>query len=295
MDSSAVLATCLLREFQSAEPPPDPSELAPLLIQLLHRAHAQWPDLVLDDTRFVLHLARRLPRDQPLLEALPALATDDLYLACGCLEHDPLALRLLDQHFLQPVGAFIASVDRSPTFVDEVRQALREKLLIGTSGPPALSEYAGRGPLGGWVRVAAMRVALNLKRAARRAPSSEAELDAALDVNVGPELAHLRERYRSAFAQALREALAQLSDRERTLLRLYHAEGLGLEPLGALYRVHLSTVSRWLTAAREKVATETLRRVRERLGVGGTDAGSIAQLVLSQVDVSLLRLLGVPG
>jgi eukaryotic-like serine/threonine-protein kinase len=38
MDSSTVLAASLLREFQSAEPPPDPSRLAPLLIHLLRRA-----------------------------------------------------------------------------------------------------------------------------------------------------------------------------------------------------------------------------------------------------------------
>lgn len=294
MDTSAVLASAFLRELQPAHLPPDPSTLAVRLDEVLSRARSRWPGVAAEDSRFVGHLARRLPRDQPVADSLSTLATDDLYLASACLEHDPVALRLFDDELLLPVGAFVSSVDRSPVFADEVRQVLREKLLVGTGGPPALAEYSGRGPLGGWVRVAALRVALNLKRAARRGPSSDERMDEALEVNVGPELAHLKERYRPIFAEALREALAQLSDRERTLLRLYHAEGLPLEPLGALYRVHLSTVSRWLTAARENLASETLRRVRERLGVGGTDAGSIAQLVLSQIDVSLLRLLQTP-
>jgi RNA polymerase sigma-70 factor (ECF subfamily) len=74
-------------------------------------------------------------------------------------------------------------------------------------------------------------------------------------------------------------------------MRLYHGEGLALEALAALYRVHLSTVSRWLTCAREQIAEATLRHLRERLGVGPSEAESIAGLVLKQLDVSLLRYL----
>jgi RNA polymerase sigma-70 factor (ECF subfamily) len=134
---------------------------------------------------------------------------------------------------------------------------------------------------------------LNLQRSTRRRAIHErggASLDS--DIPPTPELAHLRELYREPFAEALRSALAGLSDRDRALMRLYHAEGVALEALAALYRVHLSTVSRWLACAREQVAETTLRHLRERLDVGATDAGSIAGLVLKQLDVSLFRYLG---
>ena len=78
---------------------------------------------------------------------------------------------------------------------------------------------------------------------------------------MSPELAYLKERYRDAFTDALSAAVSALSDRDRTLLRLYHVDGLSLEAMAALYRVHLSTVSRWLTCARENVA-EVLREGR---------------------------------
>ena len=109
-----------------------------------------------------------------------------------------------------------------------------------------------------------------------------------------PELAYLKERYRAAFTEALEAAVAGLSDRDRALLRLYHVDELSLEAVAALYRVHLSTVSRWLTCARESVAGATSSHLRERLGVGRSDVDSIAALLMSQLDVSLTRLLGGP-
>jgi RNA polymerase sigma-70 factor (ECF subfamily) len=49
--------------------------------------------------------------------------------------------------------------DASATFVDDVRQALRVRLLVEAGGRARLADYAGRGPLRGWIGVAAARVA----------------------------------------------------------------------------------------------------------------------------------------
>ncbi len=264
-----------------------------LLPEILQRARARWPGLRIDDADFTRHLARRLPDDVPAREALVAISTDDLYLAFGCARGDKAALTAFDRAFLGEVGAFVASVDRSPAFADEVRQALRDRLLTRLHGEPKIAEYAGRGALGGWVRVAALRIALNVRRGDRRAAAAgRACVEGALGAGLSPELELLRERCKDAFAEALRAAVSSLSDRDRMLLRLYHVDGLSLEAMGALYRVHLSTVSRWLTCARERVAEETTRRLRERLGVGRSEVDSIAALVMSQIDVSLTRLLG---
>src|SRR5262249_47196989 len=157
---------------------------------------------------------------------------------------------------------------------------------------PKIAEYTGLGALGGWVRVAALRIALNLRRGAQRAAAAgRASVEGALGPGLSPELAYFHEHYREAVARPPRAALSALSDRARTLLRLYHVDGLSLDAMAALYRVHLSTVSRWLTVARENVADATTRHLQGRLGINRSEVDSIAALVLGQIDVSLTRLL----
>jgi RNA polymerase sigma-70 factor, ECF subfamily len=267
---------------------PPPELLEPLLAQLLARARGRWPDLHVDPVDFVRHLA-----EHQAPEALETAAAEDLYLALGCLRGDPLALAAFERAHLREVGAFVSHLDRSPAFADEVRQALRERLFTGKAH---IAEYSGAGALGGWVRVAALRTALNLRRTAERAESREQRsVEEAVGVSLGPELGYLKAHYREAFSEALRASVEGLTDRERALLRLSHLEGLSLEAIAAVYRVHLSTVSRWLTRARAQVAEGTTRRLRERLGLGASEADSVAALVLSQLDLSLARLLRGPG
>jgi RNA polymerase sigma-70 factor, ECF subfamily len=111
----------------------------------------------------------------------------------------------------------VRSIDADPRFIDEVCQRTRVQLLVGQ--PPRLATDGGRGPLRAWVAIAARRVALNAKR------------------EVNPE--------------ARDDVLLEVVDRARTLLRLRFVEGLELAEIAPLYRVHESTVSRWVTAALE--------------------------------------------
>lgn len=69
-----------------------------------------------------------------------------------------------------------------------------------------------------------------------------------------PELDHLRARHRPAFADAF---AAALTAKERALLRLSCCDGLTLAELGALERVHLSTISPRLDALRRRITDET--------------------------------------
>ena len=63
-----------------------------------------------------------------------------------------------------PIDTALTRLGREPMFVDEVRQVLRTKLLVGDGAPPKIADYSGRGPLDGWVRAAAVRAAIDLKR-----------------------------------------------------------------------------------------------------------------------------------
>jgi RNA polymerase sigma-70 factor (ECF subfamily) len=253
---------------------------------------AAWPGVALAPAAFARHLAARLPPAGDLLAGIAALRAADLYLACACAEGNAAAIAAFDRDFLAQVPSYVATVDPSPAFGDEVRQGLRERLLVPEPGrAPRIAEYAGRGALGGWLRVAAMRVALNLRRADRPGPQDDDVVAAAAAARLDPELDLLKARYKREFEEALRAAFASLTAEQRAILRLSLVEGLALEAIGALYRVHLSTISRRLARAREAVAAEAHRLLRERLRLTPSELASLEGLVRSQLDVSLGSLL----
>jgi RNA polymerase sigma-70 factor, ECF subfamily len=67
--------------------------------------------------------------------------------------------------------------------------------------------------------------------------------------------------------------------------------GLSLDRVGAMYRVNPSTVSRWLSAAREELLARMQRHLRETRNLDPAELESMVRLVRSQVDVSLSGLL----
>ncbi|MCU1283197.1 MAG: putative DNA-binding regulatory protein, partial [bacterium] len=256
----------------------------PELAALVGRARRAWPDLPLDDARFAAYLAARSDGDEPL-------HVEDLYLACACVDRLPRALAAFDEHHLSAVARSLSRVDRSPAFADEVRQRLRERLLVGSDGePPRLASYSGRGPLATWVKVAAIRLALNLRRDER----ADASLDGGDEPMIADdaEMLLLRRRFRSDFSAAFAAAVATLTVEQRQLLRLHFLDALSLGEIGALHGVDKSTVSRRLLGARGALLHETERWLRARLNLAEHEVASMIRLIRSQLgDVSVARLL----
>ena len=82
-----------------------------------------------------------------------------------------------------------------------------------------------------------------------------------------------------------------LSDREKNLLRQSAIDGLSIDDLAALYRVHRATCARWLEAAREALFSDTRRRLIDEAGIAEAECDSIIRLVQSQLHVTLRRVL----
>jgi RNA polymerase sigma-70 factor (ECF subfamily) len=200
---------------------------------------------------------------------------------------------VLERDYLGAVAAHVARVDPSPLFADEVRQALRERLLLGER--PKIAEYKGSGPLGAWIRVAALRVALNLKAAAGRRQTPQDELAPARHHGAGPadpETRLIKEAAKRQFEAALREALAALPADERSVLRLHLVQRLSIDKIAALHKVHRATAARWLQSARDSIFEGTRRCLRERLGLTPQELDSMTDLVRSQIEISLQARLG---
>jgi hypothetical protein len=182
-----------------------------------HAGRSAWPAIALERTRFEAFAAG-------LAGEAASRFSADVYLAAARLGGDPAALAAFDREILSAGRAAIAAIDAGAAFVDEAVQRLRASLLVG-DGTPRLALYAGRGPLRAWVGVAGARTALMMRRSQQRAREVPIDDDdwsgalATISTN-NPELELLKRQYAEAFAAALREAVAALEPRARTVLRM---------------------------------------------------------------------------
>lgn len=255
------------------------------------RARAAWPAVAFDDGALVAFVAARLAGDD-LAGALAAAPAPDLALAAACVAGDPTAHAAFDA-VLAEVDAAGAATRASRDLVGEVKQLLRLQLLVAKDGkPPGIASYRGTGPLRGWVRITATRELIrHRKKQAREAPL-ERSLEEALGAGGrDPLLEPLKAEYRSEFALALREAIAELSAEDRTLLQQQLVEGLTIDELGAAYGVHRATAARWFNRARAALVSATHRRLAARLQLPVEQIESVIRLVQSRLDASVLRYL----
>jgi RNA polymerase sigma-70 factor (ECF subfamily) len=289
--SELALADVYARACPSARLPAD---LEGRLQGIIARVRQAWPDLTVEPVRLVEAIARAAGDD---VEAgLADLYVEDLALAVACADGVPNALAQCDRVCAGAIAAAVARVDRSADLRDEVRQILWQRIFVGTAGKsPRIHAYAGRGPLAGWVAVAAQRVALDLRRSEARTTGLDPHADQVLPANQHPEIDYLRTRYKAEFEAAVREALAGLPDRDRLLLKLTIVSGLSHEQLANIYRVNQSTITRWIARAREQVLAATEREVCSRLGLPPGEFRSLAGLLVSRLDLSISRVLDTPS
>ena len=252
---------------------------------LLSQARAARPELAVP-AGFAARLA------EVAAESSGQVHAGDLLLASACAAGDAAALAAFEREIMRDVPHFVARFRAGAPFADEVAQVVRDKLLVaGAGAAPRIAEYAGRGPLRAWVRVAATRVALDLLRERGAAPARELDDELAVDPGASPELEVLKARYREHFQAALEAALQALSPKQRTLLRMHHVDGFSLDRLATMQRVHRATIARWLADARDEIVTRTHEGLRESVAVGDSEFDSVVALVRSQLHVSVTRLL----
>ncbi len=272
---------------------PDRSTVEDRLAAQLDAARECWPRLGVNPRRFVAHWAAQLAQADDLPRALDQLHLPDLYLAFGCAERDPAAMRALDT-LLNTVAGAIRSVDASPSFVDEILQRLRTRVLVAEEGRSArILDYAGRGSLENWLRAGALRLALNARRDARRGPEPlpEVSLWEPAAPTADRTLEILRGKYAADFGRALREAFASLEAQERNVLRLHFQEGLSLNQIGVMYQVNKSTISRRMTRARELLLERTRTRLVEALALPPAELKSLLEDLGPRLDLSLSSVL----
>jgi len=267
-------------------------DLEARLGRMLAACRAAWPALRVADESFLRHVARHLQAGTA--NALDGLHATDLYLALACAEGDIAALAELDRVFAREISASLSRMVPSGAQRDDIAQIVREKLLVSTGERPKIADYSGRGPLTGWLRVAAVRTAVSIARRKEPAAGGALANESLLDVPASlgdPELDHIRTRYKDDFKAAFQEALSSLSAQDRNILRLNLVDGLNIEQIGAIYRVHRATVARWIARSRDTVRDETRRILAARLHLEDREFDSLVGILQSQLDVSIHRIL----
>jgi len=285
----------LARAFAARRPAAAPdAALDALLAAALVSARAAWPGVDLPGDVFAAELADRCDPALGAPEALAQLHAADLYLAVACARGDDAACQQFDAAFVSLLPAVLASLPKAGGFLDEARQLVRQRLLVASDGPPRIAAYAARGPLEGWFRAAALRVALNMRRSERARPAETTLSPAARPPpgsTLDAESALAVARHRDDFDAALARALRSLGARERLLLKWHYFEGLPLSRIAALEGVGKSTVGRRLEAARDEVLELVRAELQKRLRVPSSQLSSLVRVLLRGADATFNELL----
>lgn len=263
------------------------------LDELLVAARQAWPTATVDRVAWLRLLAPLAPSPLDVANPQGGLHATDHYLAFACGNGDPAAVGACDTILVREAGFAATGTRMHESIRDEAIQIVREALLSPRMDrPPAITDYAARGPLRAWLRVAVSREMIRIAKAQLRSEPLEEHLIAARGYASDPLLEELKTRYRLELANAFRTALGELPARERTLLRHQVIDGLSIDEIGAIYRVHRATAARWIAKIREELVEKTRATMAAVLGVDSEEAASIVRLVQSQLDISVIRHLG---
>jgi RNA polymerase sigma-70 factor (ECF subfamily) len=293
---SLPLSALLLSSFE----PPRPEltstpELEGVLTLALKAARAAWPDLTLSDAAYFRFLSRHLARSADPTSILRTMHTTDMFLAAACVADDPRALAIFDSQVLAATSPMVLRMGIAPDVVEEARQVLRQRFFVGEGGGPKILEYSGTGRLRKWAQAALARAAFRVVREpAARTQADSASLVAVASTQGDLELDYLKRVHGAEAHSALHEGFADLEIRERNLLRQHFGLGLDVDALAAFYRVHRVTAWRWVTKAREALATRTREALARRLGMARDEVSSMVRLLQSQLEEDLRGLVGTP-
>lgn len=247
-----------------------------------------WPDAdAVAFARFVEELQTRAEETT----ALESLHAADLWLAFHAGRGLAPAVAALDTACFSDLARILRARRAEPAHAEEVVQRLRHRLLVAEPGQPTrILTYAGRGELRAWVRVAAVRAWLNMKR---ETPRNEVSAKDALvaEASSDLELELLKGKYRELFRRVFLEAVDALAPSTRLLLKLHYLDRLSMEEVGKVLGVHRLTILRRLERARQELSEGTKERLEVELRLAPPEVESLLRMIQSRLDVSLQQAL----
>ena len=253
----------------------------------LEHARTAWPGLSLPPEVFVARLVDVLEQASPAPSSFDAIRPDEQALVAACLAGLPAATSRLESHAFGTLGT-VARRFHTVVGEEELVQRVRAKLL--TAAPPRtpqLAGFTGATSLARWIRVIAVRTALDIARADGRRQARERALPQALPQR-DPEFYWMRQLYTEDFERILQGRLQALSSRDRNLLRAQVTHGMSLEDMARMWNVHRATIARWLRAARLELLTSVRQGLQAEAGLSDSEVDSVMELIRSAVSEGVI-------
>jgi RNA polymerase sigma-70 factor, ECF subfamily len=269
-----------------------PLELTAALASRLEEARRAYPGVALGESDFYAHVLIKLGA-LGAGATLSSLRTSELFLARAVAGRDVRAIAFLERDTFGEVDAAFKRFQNAPISLDDVKQRLREKLVLAE--PAGILGYAGTGALRGWMRAAALHLLLNVtQRETREAPADDHLIELVIGDEPSAEAAYMKLACRAEFEAAFSAALGALSDRDRGLLRYAFVDRRSIDEIGAIYGVHRATAARWVAGARGQLVDLTRADLMRRLAISDAEAKSIIVAALSGVGSMLISKIGPP-
>jgi RNA polymerase sigma-70 factor (ECF subfamily) len=265
------------------------------LTEMLVIARAAWPMIDVAPAELGEAIGHATVDGADPAAAIRSLHVADLWLAIGCGAGDRVALAELER-LLATLRPTLARMGATAAVIDELLQTHRTRLLSGTEDhPPRIRGYRGRGDLRSWLKVALVRDAVRALRRDDHVSHDDDEVERLMDPQGDAELQAMKDAYRDRFRVAFAQALADLEPRDRNVLRYHLLDGLAIDDIGAIYRVHRATAARWLVKIREDLYERTRAELMRSLAVGPSEIDSVLRLIRSRLDASIARGLAEPA
>lgn len=218
---------------------------------------------------------------------------DDLYLACAASHGDQVAIAVLEAEHFPALRMIIGRAHPKARDLDDLLQGVRERLFSASpGGRPKIAEYTGRSSLAAWLRVVTNRHVVSVRRKRTEEPTDEGvELLPSGDAGADPELAYLRNTFRDVFQAAFRAAACTLDSEARNVLRYHYIDGLSIDEIGAIYKLHRVSASRRVRRARDLLVERTRSELRKAHFETSSELESILRAVESEVELSIKAIL----
>jgi len=245
-------------------------------------------------------------------EFLDGLHADDLLLVMACEAGDQSAWSELFAGYGATVRSAARSTSSNEAMAEDVAQSIWAELhglKMREDGRPSgkLAYYSGAGSLGGWLRAVVGQLAIDQHRKQARVVQTEddSELDRLVIAGGEPDGTHSFQTAASPeellatdlasadVEKALGNALAELPDEDRLLMKLYYFDGLRLREAGAVLGVHEATASRRLTRihreVRERVETILMKEHGWTRSEAERSLSEVATHLQTQMEPMLAR------